>query len=94
MIAGSTLDKIHFQSESVQDLIILLSKSTNINLECYKDRFLKRRIIFRMNRLNICSNKEYLEYLHENLLEINEFKREFTVNYTYFFRNYEIFSVD
>ena len=91
MIAGSTLEEIHFKSDSIQEVINFLRKSTNINLECYKDRFLKRRISFRMNRLKICSNKEYLEYLLENPLEFNEFKREFTVNYTYFFRNYEIY---
>ena len=91
MIAGSSLDKFHFQSDSIQDLIIFLRKSTNINLECYKDRFLKRRITFRMNRLKIYSNREYMKYLLKNPLEFNEFKSEFTVNYTYFFRNYEIY---
>lgn len=91
MISGSTLEKIHFQSSSIQDLIIFLRKSTNINLECYKDQFLKRRISYRMNRLNISSNKEYMAYLVKNPLEFNEFKSEFTVNYTYFFRNNEIY---
>ena len=44
-----------------------------------------------MKNLEIKSYQDYINYLAANPEEINRFLDKFTINYTYFFRNYEIF---
>lgn len=62
-----------------------------MKFEHYQRRFLEKRIDFRMKNLNLSYYQDYIKYIHENPFEINFFLDKFTVNYTYFFRNYTIF---
>ena len=89
--AEPAIDKIQFDPVSIQDLIGNLRDSTKIKFECYKREFLERRIKARMYRLNFTSDKDYLEYITRNPSEFNEFSDLFTINYTYFFRNIEVY---
>jgi len=90
-LAEPTIDKIQFDPISIQYLIDNLRNSTKIKFECYKREFLERRIKARMYRLNFTTDKDYLEYISRNPLEFNEFSDLFTINYTYFFRNIEVY---
>lgn len=89
--AESAIDKISFDPNSIQSLIDHLRKSTKIKFECYKREFLERRIKARMFHLNFTSDTEYKEYISKTPSEFNEFSDLFTINYTYFFRNWEVF---
>ncbi|MFX1340054.1 MAG: CheR family methyltransferase [Promethearchaeota archaeon] len=68
-----------------------LKDATGIKFEYYQRKFLERRIHFRVKNLDINSYQEYINYLASNPNEINHFLDKFTINYTYFFRNYEVF---
>ena len=57
----------------------------------YQRKFLEKRIDFRMKNLNLNYSQDYIEYIRENPVEIDFFLDKFTINYTYFFRNYSIF---
>lgn len=57
----------------------------------YQRKFLEKRIDFRMKNLNLNYYQDYLDYIRENPVEIDLFLDKFTINYTYFFRNYNIY---
>ena len=91
VIADCSIDEIVFNPKTLESLIYKLRKATKINFECYKREFLVRRIKARMYRLNMISDDDYLDYISKNPDEFKEFCDLFTINYTYFFRNYEIY---
>lgn len=91
VITDCSIDEITFNPQTLESLIYELRKATKINFECYKREFLIRRIKARMYRLNMISDDDYLDYISKNPYEFKEFCDLFTINYTYFFRNYEIY---
>lgn len=62
-----------------------------MSFSCYRRNFFERRTQSRMIRLGLESFKEYYDYVNANPDEINNFMINFTVNYTNFFRNPEVF---
>ena len=77
---------------NVFDLLVdRLKIVTGIKFEYYVKSFLEKRINSRINSLNLDTAKEYLNYLESNPKEIHNFLDKFTINYSHFFRNYEIF---
>ncbi len=77
--------------KSIDNLVKKLAVTTGIRFEYYQKQFLEKRIKFRMNNLNLSSCKSYLEYINKHPEEIDLFQENFTINHTFFFRNYEIF---
>jgi len=57
----------------------------------YQRKFLEKRIDFRMKNLNLNYYQDYIDYLRNYPREIELFLDKFTINYTYFFRNYSVF---
>jgi len=62
-----------------------------MKFEHYQRKFLEKRIDFRMKNLNLNYCEDYINYIRENPIEIDLFLDKFTINYTYFFRNYNIY---
>lgn len=62
-----------------------------MKFEHYQRNFLEKRINYRMKHLNLEYYQEYIEYIRSNPDEIDLFLDKFTINYTYFFRNLNIF---
>jgi chemotaxis methyl-accepting protein methylase/chemotaxis receptor (MCP) glutamine deamidase CheD len=62
-----------------------------LKFEHYQRKFLEKRIDFRMKNLNLNYYQDYIKYIRENPVEIDLFLDKFTINYTYFFRNLNIF---
>ncbi len=62
-----------------------------MKFEHYQRKFLEKRIDFRMKNLNLNYYQDYIKYIRENPVEVDLFLDKFTINYTYFFRNYNIF---
>ncbi|TXT59264.1 MAG: putative Chemotaxis protein methyltransferase [Promethearchaeota archaeon] len=50
-----------------------------------------KRIKLRIAKLQLSNYQEYLEYILNNPVEIDLFLDKFTINYTYFFRNKDIY---
>ena len=60
-------------------------------MDCYRESFLKSRINARLIRVPCDTYSSYKDYLCNNPEECQKFKNSFTINYSTFFRNPEIF---
>lgn len=76
---------------NIDILIEELKNSTGMNFQQYQRKFLEKRIEFRMKHLNILCYQDYINYIYEKPDEIDLFLDKFTINYTYFFRNYSVY---
>lgn len=76
---------------SIDLLINELKKTTGMEFDHYQRNFLEKRIYYRMKHLSIDQYEHYINYIHSNPDEIDLFLDKFTINYTYFFRNYKVF---
>jgi len=76
---------------SIDALIDVLKIATGMKFDYYQRNFLEKRIDFRMRHLDIECYQDYINYIQEKPEEINLFLDKFTINYTYFFRNYTVF---
>ncbi|MFX1238889.1 MAG: CheR family methyltransferase, partial [Promethearchaeota archaeon] len=61
------------------------------NFEFYRRNFIERRIKSRMIRVRCKTLDSYYEYILSNPNELEIFLASFNINYTYFFRNYDVF---
>lgn len=66
-------------------------KKTGIDLSCYKENQLRRRLQFIILRSGASDVSEYLRLLEENPRVLEDFKNRFTINVSEFFRNPERF---
>jgi len=76
---------------SIDLLITELKKVTGMKFEHYQRKFLEKRIFFRMKHLNLKHYPQYIKYINLNPEEIDLFLDKFTINYTYFFRNSNVY---
>ncbi|MFX1276169.1 MAG: CheR family methyltransferase [Promethearchaeota archaeon] len=84
--------RIKIDEKSFQALISLLKQKTGLNLGYYRRTFILRRIQARMIRIN-CNNLErYNKYLLSNVNELKRFVESFNINYTYFFRDWDVYA--
>jgi len=68
---------------------ILLERSLDVNQ--YKENYLKRRLAVRMRALRISKYSDYALYLDRNNSEYNTLFDKLTINVTQFFRDPEVF---
>jgi chemotaxis methyl-accepting protein methylase/chemotaxis receptor (MCP) glutamine deamidase CheD len=59
--------------------------------EHYQRSFLEKRISYRMKHLNLEYYQQYISYINSHPEEVDLFLDKFTINYTYFFRNFNVF---
>ena len=85
------MESIIFNPHSINNLLNQLKNQTGIEFNCYRRNFLERRIKSRMIRLGLTTDQSYFDYILSNPQEIDLFLERFTINYSYFFRNIEIF---
>jgi chemotaxis methyl-accepting protein methylase/chemotaxis receptor (MCP) glutamine deamidase CheD len=71
-------------------LIDKLKEVTGLKFDQYQRNFLEKRIDFRIKNLKL-NYHQYIEYIRENPIEVDLFLDKFTINYTYFFRNLNVF---
>jgi chemotaxis methyl-accepting protein methylase len=76
---------------SIEPLISELKKATGMEFEHYQRSFLEKRIYYRMKHLNLEHYQQYISYINSNPNELDLFLDKFTINYTYFFRNFNVF---
>ncbi|MFX1385381.1 MAG: CheR family methyltransferase [Promethearchaeota archaeon] len=84
-------DNIIIEESSYQRLIQLLSQETKLNFDFYRRNFIERRIKSRMIRVRCKTLDSYYDYILSNPDELEIFLASFNINYTYFFRNYDVF---
>lgn len=85
------IDRIYVDKNSYHRLIALLKDKTGLNFKYYNKTFIEKRIKSRMIRVNCGTLDDYYKYISSNQSEIIKFIDGFTVNYTFFFRDYDVF---
>jgi chemotaxis methyl-accepting protein methylase len=85
------IETIPVDKNSYNALIQLLKKKAGLNFEYYNKKFIEKRIKSRMIRIPCKTLNQYYEYISSNNDEIKKFTEGFTVNYTFFFRDYDVF---
>lgn len=78
-------------SNSIDLLITELKNATGMIFEHYQRNFLEKRIYYRMKNLNLQHHQQYISYINSHPEEVDLFLDKFTINYTYFFRNLNVF---
>jgi chemotaxis methyl-accepting protein methylase len=85
------IENIPIDNKSYNSLISLLKVKTGLNFEYYNKSFIKKRIKSRMIRVQCNTLDDYFRYISLNREEVKKFVDGFTVNYTFFFRDYDVF---
>ncbi len=85
------IENIDIDNASYQRLINFLKSKTGLNFQYYNKSFIEKRIKSRMIRVNCNTLDEYYSYFSSNTEEIKNFVEGFTINYTFFFRDYDVF---
>lgn len=89
-----SFDNIKIHERPYDKLINLLGQETKLNFFYYRRNFIERRIKSRMIRTNCYTLKSYYNYILANKDdEIKKFLDNFNINYSYFFRNWEVFDL-
>lgn len=84
-------ENIHVDDNSYYSLISLLRVKTGLNFEYYNKPFIEKRIKARMIRVKCTTLNDYYRYIAKTKGEVKKFVDGFTVNYTFFFRDYDVF---
>ena len=87
----SNIENIIIDAKYYKILLEFLNKKTGLNFEYYRQNFIEKRIKARMIRVNCTTLKQYHNYLNLYEEEIWKFLKGFTINYTFFFRDYDVF---
>ena len=85
------MEHIEIDQQEYHLLLKYLKIETGLNFEYYRQRFIEKRIKARMIRVNCKTLQQYNTYLNKNIGEIKKFVDGFTINYTFFFRDYDVF---
>jgi chemotaxis protein methyltransferase CheR len=70
----------------------VMHEGTNINFDCYRESYLKRRIKVRLTATKTNTYSNYIQYLKANPNEYDFLINDLTVNYTKFFRDNDVYS--
>ncbi len=75
-------------SEKFFDQILcFLKQSLNLNVQCYRDSYIRRRVEALMSRLSIETYKQFQQWLYSPLFDKDVFIKSLTINVTEFFRD-------
>ncbi|MFX1278435.1 MAG: CheR family methyltransferase [Promethearchaeota archaeon] len=85
------IESIHIDTNSYHKLLKLLRVKTGLNFEYYNKHFIEKRIKARMIRVKCADPEDYLKEISSKENEVKKFVDGFTINYTFFFRDYDIF---
>ncbi|MFX0082432.1 MAG: CheR family methyltransferase [Candidatus Hodarchaeota archaeon] len=85
------IESIHIDNISYRRLIKLLRVKTGLNFEYYNKPFIEKRIKSRMIRVYCDDPEDYLKHISSKEEEVKKFVDGFTINYTFFFRDYDVF---
>jgi chemotaxis protein methyltransferase CheR len=85
------IENIQMDEDYYSLLIEYLSNKTGLNFEYYRGNFVERRLKARMIRVKCSNLHSYYYYIKDNPLEVEKFLESFNINYSCFFRNWEVF---
>ncbi|OLS16177.1 MAG: chemotaxis protein CheR [Promethearchaeota archaeon CR_4] len=75
-------------SEKYFDQILtFLQRTIKLNVQCYRDSYVRRRVEAIMSRLSLETYKQFQQWLYSPLFDKNVFIKGLTINVTEFFRD-------
>ena len=74
-------------------MLRLLQTRTGLNFKYYRRNFIEKRIMSRMIRVKCKTLDEYYKYLFSREQEFRNFIESFNINYTFFFRDWEVYEI-
>ena len=87
------IEKILIDEKVYPILLRLLRTKTGLNFQYYRRKFIEGRIKSRMIRTKCTTLEEYYNYLFSDDNEFRKFLDSFNINYTYFFRDWEVYDI-
>lgn len=69
----------------------IVDSSLGINMNGYRDEYLKRRIGIRLRATETITYCNYIQYLKRNPQEVNNLFNDLAINYTSFFRDTDVY---
>ncbi len=87
----SLIENIRIDDNVYHVLLGLLKKKTGLNFQYYRRAHIEKRIMARMIRVKCKTLESYYEYLFSNQDEIRKFLDSFNINFTFFFRDWEVY---
>mgnify|MGYP006281511153 CR=1 FL=1 len=85
------IDSITVNPDIYKRIIEELEIRTNLKFKYYQKNYVIKRIKSRIKSRDLPSDKAYYNYLKTHPKEIDHFLDNFTITYSYFFRNYRVF---
>ncbi|MBC3541037.1 PAS domain-containing protein [Rufibacter sp. H-1] len=92
-LKSKTLIESHKSTQMVQKIFDLIRNKTGHDFSLYKRNTIFRRIERRMNSHQITQFSEYVQYLQDNPLEVEQLFKELLIGVTKFFRDAEAFAL-
>ncbi len=89
----SSIQTDKMKSAGFQELIATIENMLNMHLSSYKEDYIKRRLLSRMNSTRTKNYKDYHQYLLSNPEEKDKLKNALTINVTKFFRDIGVFDL-
>lgn len=83
----------HVSEKGLQELILDVQKKLNIQLTSYKQDYIKRRLLSRMNSTRSKDFVEYHQYLRTHPEEEDKLRKALTINVTKFHRDPDVFNL-
>ena len=85
------IENIHIDDNVYPALLRLLHNKTGLNFEYYRRNHIEKRLMARMIRVKCKTLQSYYDYLFSNEEEFRKFLDSFNINYTFFFRDWEVY---
>ena len=79
------------EANAFQQLKDRILKERSLDVNQFKENYIKRRLAVRMRALQIKDYSDYVKYLDANKHEYDQLFDKLTVNVTQFFRDPEVF---
>ncbi|WMN11921.1 CheR family methyltransferase [Marivirga salinae] len=79
--------------EQLSEILDLIKENTPLDFTNYKHPTIVRRIVIRMTTNKINSLKDYINYIHENMGELEILANSFLISVTKFFRDKEAYEI-
>ncbi|WP_378186569.1 chemotaxis protein CheB [Aquimarina sp. W85] len=86
-------DEMEYDEKILQDILLLLKKSTDLDFSLYKKPTLVRRMARRIKIIKADSLSDYLAYLKAHPEEIQILHKEFLIGVTKFFRDLKVWDI-
>jgi chemotaxis protein methyltransferase CheR len=80
------------ETMAIAKLKRIIEDKLGVNVNGFRDEYLRRRVNIRLRAQNINSYGSYVQFLNKNPQELTALFNELTVNYTTFFRDLDVYN--